>query len=344
MRKQKLPNKSKKISAKPSVKKDKSPKAKQKKKYKIRNWHEYNESLKNRGKVSVWIDPDAPKGWIVGIIDAPKPKRGSSNYYSDLAIETVRTMGIVYHQALRQTEGFCRDLLVGQMGFNLDIPDYTTLSRRGGRLKITLPKKDKSVVAIIVDSSGVKVFGEGEWKVRQHGYSKRRDWLKFHLSSDRDGEIRAVKVTDSGIDDASVGCEIIRKQQQETEIDGIYGDGGYDKAKVYAACTGLDTNQIHIPPREDAKIWVHGNRKGDRHPRDEALRGIRKLGRRQWKETSGYHQRSIIENVMYRYKTIHGDRLQARKRENQELEVNLKCKILNLMAYQGMPDSYAISS
>lgn len=303
--------------------------------YRIANWKEYNRDLKKRGSLEVWISNDIQKRWYA----KPTGKKGAPIVYSDFAIQIVLTLGKVFHQKLRQTQGFAESI-VKMMGMNLSVPDYTTLSRRGETMRITIPKKEKEKIILIVDSTGLKVFGEGEWKVRRYGYTKRRTWRKLHIGIDRDGEIRAVSLTTNGVSD---GEEIGNLLQQESEkIDKVIGDGGFDTKPVYEKCWKKGVRNIIIPPQRNAKIIKHGNSNGPPHPRDEHLRKIRKTSRKQWKKDVGYHTRSLVETAMFRIKTIFGGTLMARKIENQISESFLICSALNSMTALGMPKSYKI--
>jgi hypothetical protein len=325
-----------------AVKKRPPQKAPSKKKsYKVRNWHEYNESLVRRGSLEFWIEQGLIKSWEVKIIPPAKRKKGAQTKYSDHAIETTRLIGKVYHQCLRQTEGFARSIFE-MVKLKLSVPDHSALSRRGNRLKVRLPVKDKEHVIAIIDSTGLKVYGEGEWKVRKHGYSKRRTWVKLHVSVDTDGEVRAALITDNAVDDAEAGVELL-DQQRVDNIEEVDADGAYDKSKFYDTCLEQNIPKIAIPPRIDAKIWVHGNRKGDKHPRDENLRAIRRASRHKWKQATGYHKRSLVETTMYRTKTIFGEKINSRNSDNQKTEVMLILKALNLMTHSGMPDSYVVT-
>lgn len=323
-----------------TVKKDKPVKKTQKKKYKVRNWHEYNESLVRRGSLDFWVEQGIIDHWEVKIIPPTKRKKGGQAAYSAQAIETSLMIGKVYHQPLRQTEGLVRTIFK-QIGWSLAVPDFSTLSRRGSSLQVSLCVQPKDRVVAIIDSTGLKVYGEGEWKVRQHGYSKRRTWVKVHISIDEDGEIRAGLCTEPGVDDAEGGVELL-KQQEHDLIEKMFGDGAYDKQKVYDGCNRQGIDTVLIPPRKDARIWFHGNRAGPPHIRDENLRLIRKLSRRKWKVATGYHLRSKVETTMYRRKVIFGDKLSSRRTENQTTEVILTLKALNQMLYAGKPDSYAV--
>ena len=228
------------------------------------------------------------------------------------------------------------------MKISVMVPDYSTLSRRGGALTVQLPRKEKGTVVAILDSTGLKVYGEGEWKVRKHGYSKHREWMKVHVSIDADGEIRAMRLTDNSVDDAQAGEQLLAAQSTDT-IEEVAADGAYDKKKFYAVCKKRHIGRILIPPRRGARIWVHGNQNGEPHPRDENLRALRKTTRKKWKQTCGYHKRSKIETTMFRQKTIFGEKLYSRGFRNQQTEVMLMGKALNMMLYNGMPDSYPVT-
>lgn len=319
-----------------SPKKDTTKKSKNKKKYKLRNWKEYNETLVNRGRIDVWVEKGILEKWY----GKPTGKPGAQTKYTDKAVELTLQFGQVFHQKLRQTEGLVKSIFI-MMGMKLDVPDHSTLSRRGETITVELPKERREIVTIIVDSSGLKVYGEGEWKVRKHGYSKHRTWSKIHLAVTPDGEIRAEKLTGNDISDEQAFPELI--EQETAEIYKLAGDGAFDKSTVYDTCQKREIQTIAIPPMKNARIRQHGNCKLKPHPRDENLRAIRKSSRKTWKENIGYHVRSIVENVYFRWKTIFGDKLNARKTETQATEAAIKASILNKMRLLGMPDSYTVS-
>jgi len=310
---------------------------KPKTKYHIRNWAMYNESLKKRGSITLWVHEDVLRAWKAAP-EAVRP-RGGQKRYSDGAIECLLMVKGVYHLAYRQTEGFAGSLSK-LLGVALPIPDYSTLNRRAKTLKVDLPRCEKGPIHAVLDSTGLKVYGEGEWKVRQHGYSKRRTWRKLHLSVDEaTGEIEAELLTGAGVDDAEAAGGLLK--QTQAEIQQLSGDGAYDKEKVYKAAAAKGVSKITIPPRRDAVLWEeHGP---DPHPRNENLRRIWECGRKEWKEESGYHRRSLAETAMFRFKTIFGDHLNAREAKRQKTEARVKCAALNRMTRLGMPDSYRIN-
>jgi len=297
-------------------------------KYKIINWKEYNESLKQRGSITIWISEEALELWKY---TGPKLKGGQKKY-SDLAIETSLTIRKVYHLKLRQTEGFVNSL-IQIMQVNLEVPDYSTLSRRAGKLNISLGNfKDNGNIDIVVDSTGLKVYGEGEWKVRKHGWSKHRTWRKLHIGIDGvTQEIIAEELTENNIDDADVIEDVLNVSD---DIDSFTGDGAYDKKKVRKILTKKKIKQ-KIPPQRNAVISKEADY--DLQSRDKAIKRIKSIGREKWKQEVGYHRRSLVEVAMFRYKTIIGDEILSRKFVNEKVEVRLGCAILNKMTALGMP-------
>jgi len=307
--------------------------------YRIRNWSEYNAGLKQRGSLTFWIEESVLEQWVVEDLSG---KPGASVFYSDLAIQTMATVKAVYGLAGRQCQGFLESIFE-LMGIELSVPDHSTLSRRLGKLRITLPIQSKAGARhIVVDSTGVKVYGEGEWKTRQHGVSKRRTWRKLHLGVDEaTGEIVAMVVTTNDVADGEVLETLL--EQIEDEIEQVSTDGAYDHRHCYDEIEARGARAV-IPPRKDAKIWQHGNCKGKPHPRDENLRQIRNHGRKRWKRESGYHRRSIAETTMFRFKAIFGGKLSARQFDNQAVELFIKCAALNRMIAIAKPDSYKVEA
>lgn len=304
--------------------------------YRVRNWQAYDDALVRRGSLTLWVEEATLQAWRY---QGPT-QRGAQFQYSDTAIECLLTLRSVYHLTLRATEGLAGSLF-GLMGLDLDVPDHTTLSRRAATVPITLPKRATGPLHLILDSSGLKVYGEGEWKVRQHGYSKRRTWLKLHLAVDpQTHEIQAAMVSDPGVTDAEMAPPLLG--QVDNRLESMTGDGAYDRATVYAELDRRDARAI-IPPRRDAKIQRHGNTSGPRLARDENLRRIRRVGRKAWKEESGYHRRSLGETAMYRMKRIFGDGVSSRRDAQQATEAGIRCRALNIMTHQGMPRSERVA-
>ena len=307
--------------------------------YRIRNWSEYNAALRQRGSLTFWLDEAVLEQWVVPNLSG---KPGASAFYSDLAISTMATIKAVYQLAGRQCQGFLESIFEW-MEIDLSVPDHSTLSRRLGKLSVQLPVLPKQGARhVVVDSTGVKVYGEGEWKTRQHGISKRRTWRKLHLGVDEEsGEILAAVVTTNDISDAEVLGDLL--DGVNGEIEQVSADGAYDQRKCYDAVRSRKAKAA-IPPRKGAKIWQHGNSKAERHNRDENLRRIRKVGRKAWKRESNYHRRSLAETTMFRFKTIFGDKLSSRQFDNQAVELFIKCAALNRMIQICKPDSYEVEA
>jgi IS5 family transposase len=293
--------------------------------------------LVQRGSLTLWISEEALTTWAY---QGPR-QRGAQFDYSDQAIEAVLTLKEVFHLTNREAEGLVRSVF-SLMQVARAVPDHSTLSRRGRTVQIQLPKRARGPLHVVMDSSGLKVFGEGEWKVRQHGWSKRRTWRKIHLSVDvESGEVQAAMLSTAGVSDAEM-VESMLLQIAEP-LAGVAADGGYDKRAVYDRLQAhAPRADIAIPPRHDARIWQHGNTHAPPHPRDEAVRFIRTHGRQKWKEESDYHQRSLAETAVFRFKTIFGDHLSARLLATQATQFGVRCRALNIMTHLGMPDSYKV--
>lgn len=304
----------------------------------IRNWPDYNEALVQRGSITFWFDEAAISTWHP--VKTTK-KRGRPLLYTAIAIECALMLRAVYRLPLRGTEGLIRSL-IRLSGLPLKAPDYTTLCIRQKTLKVMLPQyhsKSESL-HIVVDSTGLKVFGEGEWKVRQHGYTQRRTWRKLHIAVNAETQvIEAAVVTTNDFKDSELLSDLL--DNVDNPIDQVSGDGGYDSQENYHYVVNKGAKAV-IPPRRDAVTAQHGNYHSPPLPRDEVIRAIRRLGRKEWKKQNNYHQRSLAETAMYRLKTILGEGLRSRIFENQATEALLRCSALNKMTSLGMPDSYCI--
>lgn len=300
--------------------------------YKITNWRRYNESLVQRGSITFWFSEETIGRWHH---NNANPRRGHPFVYSDTAVECLLVLRELFQLPYRQTEGLGKSL-VDLMQIDLDIPDYTSLAKRAAKMGISLDiAKHTGRIDVVVDSTGLKVFGEGEWKMRKHGKSKRRTWRKLHLAvNPATHEIEAETLTENGCDDASQVDDLL--DQATNKVGGFYGDGAYDQRKVYETLEKQGVRAI-IPPRRNAKIWRHGNSGGRPLTRDVAIREIRRRGRRQWKEDIGYHRRSLSETAMYRMKCCFGDHLKNRELPNQRTEARIRSKILNKFTHLGLP-------
>jgi hypothetical protein len=316
---------------------------KKKDKYRIRNWKEYNRSLVNRGSITFWFEEKATEKWYS---TERTNKPGRPETYSDDAIRCGLMIKAVFRTALRFLQGFVSSI-IRILKLNLACPHYSVFSRRAKDLKIPLRKllKPGEKLNVIFDSTGVKVFGEGEWKVRKHGYSKRRTWRKVHVGMCADsGQVVVSGITSNNVSDDEAMPHLM-EALEGIPLGDVIGDGAYDTTDCRQAIHDRGGRQI-IPPDKNAKLQR-------RKPlpcltaRDEAIRRIQELddeGRAKWKQEIGYHRRSRVETLMYRYKTMLGDRLVSRKESTQATEVAVKLDVLNRMIELGMPKSYKVAS
>jgi Transposase DDE domain len=304
--------------------------------YRIRNWAEYNKSLIQRGDITVWFSNEARERWMAKATG----NRGWPQIYSDDAILCALMVKVVYHLPLRALVGFLKSLLC-LLGVCLPVPSYTQISRRAARLgqEVHRLSKRKRITDIVIDSSGLKVFGEGEWKVRQHGKSKRRTWRKIHLAVCAHSQevVLSLLTTNSESDEETF---VDMGDQLPTTVERGYGDGAYDKTRCYQKFHERGIIPI-VPPQRGAVLhntteepWMSG--------RNNAIREIAGLGnddeaRAIWKRLMGYHLRSLAETAMYRYKTLFGDNLMARRLDRQKGEVLAKSLAMNRMTQLGMP-------
>jgi len=224
------------------------------------------------------------------------------------------------------------------MRLELPVPHPTIMSRRAKSLEINLPRQSRGKpLHVLVDATGLKVYGEGEWKVRTHGISKQRTWRKLHIAIDAETEeILANICTTSNVGDKKVLPDLL--EQITDEIAQLTVDGGYDYVSCYEVIAERKARAV-IPPRQRGRLHPQDERL---KARDKNLRRIRRVGRKKWKQQSCYHKRSLIETAMMRQKTIFGSGLSSRRFHNQATEMRVRCAALNRMTGLGMPDSYAI--
>ena len=308
-------------------------------KYRVRNWREYERALRSRGDVTIWLSEEAIAAWT-----PPKSGlRGGQHRYSNLAILTALTLRVVFRLPLRQTEGFL-DSLLSLMGLDLKAPDHTTLSRRNQEVEVPpLTRAHDGPIHLVVDSTGLKILGSGEWNVHKYKASrKRREWRKLHIGVDDEGFIVAAELTASSEGDASTLPALL--DQIEAPIRRFTADGAYDHRSVYdrVGAAGTEEVVIVIPPRRTAVSA--GPTDGSWALREAALQRIRQVGRREWQKESGYRQQARVENGFFRYKSLLGGTLRTRKSNAQIREAVIGCHVLNRMAALGRPESYAVVS
>jgi transposase len=296
--------------------------------YKTKNWPAYNEALKQRGSLTIWFDPDMV--WV----PPPTGKRGRQPRYSDAAIQTCLTMKVLFGMALRQTTGFVESLL-RLVGLDWAVPDFSTLSRRQKTLAVAIPYRgSQGPLNLLIDSTGIKAEGEGEWHARKHGGAKRRLWRKIHIGVDEQTlEIRAIEVTGSHIGDAPMLPELLSQIPADQEIGSVTADGAYDTRRCHDAVADRGAHAV-IPPRKNARPWKPST--AGAIARNEALRASKYLGRAIWRKWSGYHRRSRAETKMHCVKLL-GQSLMARDFDRQVAELQIRAAVLNGYTALGIP-------
>jgi hypothetical protein len=302
--------------------------------YRIRNWHEYNRALINRGRLTVWFDEQAIAGWRhTALATGP----GAPRRYADLAIECALVFKSVYHLSLRAAQGFLSSV-VELMKLALPIPDYSTVSRRQGVLQVPLPALPQSGPRhIVIDATGLKVYGAGEWHVRKHRVSRRRTWRKLHLGVDeRTKEIVAVELTGSRVHDSQPLPTLLA--QIPDPIGQVSGDGAYDTRICYEIVLQRGATPVFVP-RCTAQLGPTPDPTGWRAARNHILQQIAAYGRSAWRVLSGGTRQSVAENTMFRFKMLFGGRLWARSLATQRTEALVKCAVLNRMTQLGMPET-----
>lgn len=308
--------------------------------YNKRDWKAYDQSLQNRGNLTIWFQGDVISKWNAQPQDVRKP--GRQRKYSELAIEASLTVRLVFKQALRQTEGLMKSI-VNIMGLDLDIPDHTTISRRSQKLSLSAKKASAAISekghVLIVDSTGLKVVGEKEWMNTKHGTKQRKVWRKLHLVINETGEILDSTLTTHDLSDVSQLPDLL--ENIDEPIDELIGDsGGYDHKLTYEtiAAHELKTGQsnsirVIIPPN----LGFQKRSDSDPTERLDNIDFIAEHGREKWQKKTDYGRRSLVENTMYRYKTIIGRTLRSKNDNNQNTEVKIGIAILNTMKDLGIP-------
>ena len=282
--------------------------------------------------LTVWLSAEAIAAWTPD----GESRRGGQRKYSDVAIETALTLRLLFHLPLRQTEGFLTSLFQ-LMGLGLPSPDHTTLSCRGQHLEVTLRQLPRDTwLHLLIDSTGLSMFGEGEWTAAKHGGHGKRGWKKLHLGVHRSGVIVARALTDATTDDALTGITLIGAV--DNNVVSMTADPAYDTIAFYDSATERGARVV-VPPVKTARLSRQRPRSTER---DRTIRKITKMGRRGWKKAAGYHRQAGVENAFFRYKSILGDDLRARTAAGQEVESVLACNVLNRMRELGRPKSVAI--
>ncbi|MBC7977557.1 MAG: IS5 family transposase [Myxococcales bacterium] len=299
--------------------------------HRVTNWPAYDAALQGRGSLTVWFTAEAIAAWRA----VPRTTRGGQPHYSDLAIATALTLRAVFRLALRQTEGLIRSIL-HLLGLDLAVPDHSTMSRRARSIELPRCRVGRRPVHLLVDSTGLRLCGPGEWLVERHGARTRRLWRKLHLATNADtGEIAATELTGHDADDGG---------QVEALLGGYGGpiasftaDGAYDRDDVYAAVAARSRRAaVVIPPRSSAVLSTTDDTQLTQ--RDEHVAGIAAHGRIGWQRRSGYNWRALVEADVSRWKRVIGDGLRSRTDDRRSTEVAIAARALNRMLELGRPE------
>src|SRR4051794_32553233 len=302
----------------------------------IMNWAEYDAALRQRGSLTVWFTQEAIAAWRA----EPRTTRGGQPWYSELAILTALTLKAVFRLALRQTEGLIGSL-IGLLGLALSVPDHTTLSRRAETVEVPRPRSGPEPVRLLVDSTGLKLCGAGEWLVEKHGTRRRRAWRKLHLGRDADtGRIVASALTGHDGDDGSQVGPLL--DQVTGAVASVTGDGAYDQDGVSASVGERHPEAaVIVPPCATAVPSATAETAPTQ--RDRHLERIAEKGRMAWQTASGYNWRARAEAAIGRFKRVIGDGLRSRTDERQATEMNVGVAVLNRMLELGRPESVRIA-
>lgn len=304
-----------------------------KSRYKVTNWKEYNQALRKRGDITIWFTEEAIAVWC-----PPKTGvRGRPIEYADHAIATALLIREVFKLPLRQTEGFMNSIVL-LMKADIDIPDYSCISKRSIELpRLLLNKAMEPGSHVIVDSTGLKVYGKDEWHQEKHGVSARRTWRKLHLAIDEKHQIISVELTTPEVGDPSAVPDLLK--QIDSDFESFIADGAYDGDPVYQAVLAKQANaKVIIPPHKTGIISLAGNTQRDQH-----IRTIEERGRIKWQKKTLYNLRNYAELAMQRFKRIFGNTLKARALPQQKTEAWIATSALNRMTQLGMPISVKIA-
>lgn len=301
--------------------------------YRTTNWSDYNAALRRRGSLSVWFDPNM--SWHA----ERSGKRGHPETFSDSAIQTCLTLKVLFGLPLRQTVGLVASL-IEMAGLDWPVPDYSTLCRRQARIKVQIPYRcSGKPLNLLIDSTGIRFRGDGEWLARKHGATRRREWRKVHLAMDTGtGDIRAVEFTSSRHGDSPILPDLLSQIPVAEAVETITADGAYDTRRCHAAILARGAKPI-IPIRRNGRAW-----KPDcpaAISRNDILTATRRLGRSIWKKWVGYHTRSRVEAQMNRLKLL-GDRIISRDPDRQTAEIQIRISIMNRFSALGRAESEAV--
>ena len=309
-----------------------------KQKRRVTNSAAYDAALRQRGSLTVWFTDEAVAAWKA----SPRTTAGGQPWYSPLAILTALTLRAAFRLALRQTEGLIGSI-ISLLGLDLAVPDHSTLSRRAATLEVPRPqpRRASEPLHLLVDSTGLKLCGAGEWLVEKHGAKTRRSWRTLHIGMDaHTGQIVAATLTRKEVDDGSQVAPLL--DQVAASVSSFTADGAYDQKSVSAAIAKRHPDAaIIVPPRSTAVPSEAAETAPTQ--RDRHLRFIAKHGRAAWQKASGYTVRAWAEATVGRFKQVIGDGLRSRTDERRATEVNVAVHALNRMLDLGRPNSVRVA-
>ena len=288
--------------------------------YRTTNWSSYNDALRKRGSLLIWLDKEMT--W-----HAPHEGRpGRPPVFSNDAIQFCLSLKVLFKLPLRQTAGMVASLL-RLAGLDWPVPDYSTLCRRQKTLKVQIPyRRAEGPLNLLVDSTGIKFLGDGEWQARKHGVQGRRQWRKVHLAMDiATSDIRAVEFTPSREGDSPVLPDLLGQIPEDEDIGTVTADGAYDTRRCHGAVIARGGTAI-IPTRRNGRAWKEDCPAAK--ARNETLRATRHYGRAFWKRWTGYHARSRVEAKMRCLKAF-GERIAARDPDRQTAEIHIRVALVN---------------
>lgn len=319
--------------------------------FRVQNWATYNQLLQDRWDINLWFAPEVVKKWY---------KVGKSQaHYSNQTILACLTIRALFNLSLRATQGLINSL-IKRLDLPIKCPHYSRLSRRARGLdKIKIPRtKGSSAFCIAIDSTGLKVYGQGEWHVKMHKASKRRTWRKVHIAIDPvTQQITSCVLTLSNVHDSQPFFQLLRPLRDPIKT--IYADGAYDSRTIHKFLFDRQIKSL-IPPSVDATLpykkvcqpRLGRRRVVDPYPelvwRNQAIAHKEQFtnpreGLNDWKRSSGYHLRSLVETTMMRFKRTFSDKLRSRLLSTQKTETYIKCLILNKFIEMGLPYTVPVS-
>lgn len=307
----------------------------------IKDWSNYNAGMMDRGHfrdlariaVSEIRKELNSRAW------KQHKTVGRPKTYPDALILIIAVFREIFGMTFRESEGFAEDVF---KEFGIDVPDYTTIERRMGKLKLDLhldKRRLKGNLYIMADSTGYKIFGEGEWKTYKHGRSKKRVWVKVHYAVDYASEqivgLTATIHTRGDNLEAENLLEEVKKNlgNKSNNIIAVLGDGAYNtkalKKYIEKSCDAKLISPPKIKPKTNGTRFIGADK--------EANERCNEVGRDKWKDAVGYHKRSLVETNMFRQKSPFGDKLKCRTMKNQVAEINIRAMILNIWTNKWMP-------